>query len=109
RNDLALVALPATVQLAPIRPADAVDVAAEGIYVPGTPHLVTGWGSTAPGDKGGVDQLRGAVVPAIGDADCASSYAAMHPASMVCAGYPWGGIDSCQGDSGGPLWRSSGN
>uniref|UniRef100_A0A7N4PPP0 Peptidase S1 domain-containing protein n=1 Tax=Sarcophilus harrisii TaxID=9305 RepID=A0A7N4PPP0_SARHA len=28
---------------------------------------------------------------------------ALHPGTMLCAGFPAGGADSCQGDSGGPL------
>ncbi|XP_026722801.1 acrosin-like isoform X1 [Athene cunicularia] len=66
---------------------------------------VSGWGSTMARAGGPTDVLQEAKVPLINVHVCNSSrwYAgAVHPHNL-CAGYPWGGIDTCQGDSGGPL------
>jgi trypsin len=71
-----------------------------------SPEEITGWGATAesgPG-SGGSNTLQVATVPVIADPDCTEDYGVFFDsASMVCAGYPEGGIDTCQGDSGGPM------
>jgi trypsin len=88
---------------------EAIDIAGPDetvLWDPDTYEEVTGWGATAesgPG-SGGSDTLQMAVVPIIADTDCAADYGVyFNSESMVCAGYPDGGIDTCQGDSGGPM------
>ncbi|NKQ56815.1 serine protease [Amycolatopsis sp. K13G38] len=86
----------------PYQPAKLPDASDKSMYNEGTNATVVGWGRTA--DGGARSQyLRSAVVPVIGDASCSSSYSNYDAKSMVCAGYPDGGVDACQGDSGGPL------
>ncbi|XP_066292261.1 chymotrypsinogen A-like isoform X1 [Branchiostoma lanceolatum] len=78
----------------------------------GTVCTVTGWGSHREGGTT-ANRLLQANIPIVDSTDCSEKYArltqqgkgvhAIHPESMVCAGYPEGGVDSCQGDSGGPL------
>jgi secreted trypsin-like serine protease len=72
----------------------------------GSPEEITGWGATAesgPG-SGGSDTLQRATVPVVTDSSCAASYGVyFNSSTMVCAGYPEGGIDTCYGDSGGPM------
>ena len=72
------------------------------LYAEGTNATVLGWGRTADGGARATS-LRSAVVPVVSDSSCASSYSNYNATSMVCAGYPNGGVDACQGDSGGPL------
>lgn len=72
--------------------------------VEGTICIVTGWGNTAYyGHQSEV--LREAQVPILSNTACNQpEYYNQHiTQSMVCAGYPHGGVDACQGDSGGPL------
>ena len=51
------------------------------------------------------DRLRNAMIPTRSPQACKDVYAvqAYDGASMICAGYDTGIVDSCQGDSGGPL------
>ncbi|ARQ67841.1 S1 family peptidase [Streptomyces marincola] len=76
------------------------------LYTPGVMAEVLGWGRT--GETGNVpDQLLMAEVPVVSDADCEEAYSShttrVDGETMVCAGYPEGGVDACQRDSGGPL------
>lgn len=71
-------------------------------YQPGTMASVFGWGYTTEGGEPS-PVLQQARVPIVSDADCAAAYEVYDPYSMVCAGYPQGGVDACRGDSGGPL------
>src|SRR5688500_5512141 len=64
------------------------------VWAPGTIADITGWGSTG-GSNNGVDSLRKASVPIVSDATCGSSAvygSGFDPATMVCAGYPEGGV-----------------
>ena len=93
----------------PYNAATPIDIAGsdEGaLWDSGSPEEITGWGATAasgPG-SGGSDTLRVATVPIVADSSCAADYGAyFNSSTMVCAGYPQGGIDTCFGDSGGPM------
>jgi len=74
-----------------------------GLWTPGTLATIAGFGATSEGGSGS-PTLRKARVPITTDAYCGSAYSNFDPSTMVCAGYPEGGVDSCQGDSGGPLF-----
>jgi len=74
----------------------------ESYYAEGTQATVMGWGRTSDGGARS-DVLRSADVPIVSDSSCKASYPNYDSRSMVCAGYPQGGVDACQGDSGGPL------
>ncbi|ARQ71941.1 S1 family peptidase [Streptomyces marincola] len=77
-----------------------------GLYSPGTMAQVFGWGFLS--ENGRVpSQLMTAEVPVVSDADCEAAYSTyriqVDGTTMMCAGYPEGGVDACQNDSGGPL------
>src|SRR3954447_1356947 len=80
------------------------------LWEPGDLATIAGFGVTSEGGDA-PDTMQVAQVPVTTDAYCAGAYSdetpvlgdAFDPATMVCAGYPQGGVDSCQGDSGGPL------
>ena len=70
---------------------------------PGTLETIVGWGAT---EEGGdlPDNLQEAHVPITTDSYCAGAYSDFDAQTMVCAGFPQGGVDTCQGDSGGPMF-----
>lgn len=79
------------------------------LWEPGKLLAISGWGTTSEGGNVS-DQLRKAQVPRVADSTCGQSdhYGSQFdPATMVCAGFDGGGVDTCQGDSGGPLAAST--
>ena len=84
-------------------PTKVVGAGGAGLWAPGTPEDIVGFGAT---EEGGdlPDTLQKAKVPITTDAYCANAYSDFEATSMVCAGYPQGGTDTCQGDSGGPMF-----
>ena len=74
------------------------------IWNPGTLESIVGWGVTEEGGDT-PDRLQEAQVPITTDAYCSGAYGSdFDPVTMVCAGFPEGGVDTCQGDSGGPMF-----
>jgi trypsin len=72
------------------------------VYQPGVASTILGWGRV--NENGPTSRyLLAATVPVVADADCSLAYQHFSATSMVCAGYPQGGVDACQGDSGGPM------
>lgn len=98
-EDVAVLSLDRQV---PFQPVSLPDKSDTSVYNPGTNATVVGWGRTSDGGARATS-LRSAVVPIVSDSSCRSSYSNYDAKSMVCAGYPDGGVDACQGDSGGPL------
>jgi trypsin len=73
------------------------------LWSPDVMETIVGWGTT---EEGGdiPDTLQEAEVPITTDAYCADAYDDFEATTMVCAGFPQGGVDTCQGDSGGPMF-----
>ncbi|XP_038601144.1 serine protease 56 [Tachyglossus aculeatus] len=69
----------------------------------GTICAIAGWGAIYE-EGPAAETLREARVPLLGLETCRAALGpALLTATMFCAGYLAGGVDSCQGDSGGPL------
>jgi hypothetical protein len=113
-NDIALVRLSRPVDL-PTLPL--VQPNQTNLTAPGTLATILGWGATlprtpddepAPGSK--PRALRQAEVPIVSNKVCnePQSYDGTILDTMLCAGFPEGGVDACQADSGGPLLVPSG-
>jgi trypsin len=103
--DVTLLQLPRPSTKAPTRVAGAGEGA---IWSPATLDTIVGWGTTSEGGDT-PDALQEAQVPITTDAYCGGAYSDFDARTMVCAGYPQGGVDTCQGDSGGPMFgRTSG-
>jgi secreted trypsin-like serine protease len=101
--DISLIQLSQSSTMAPSK------VAGDGersIWTPGTLETIVGWGATAEGGDL-PDNLQEAQVPVTTDQVCGGAYSDFDPATMVCAGFPEGGVDTCQGDSGGPMFGRS--
>jgi trypsin len=89
-------------------PAKVAGTSEAGLWSPGTLETIVGWGATEEGGDT-PDTLQEGQVPITTDAYCDGAYSDFDPATMVCAGFPQGGVDTCQGDSGGPMFgRTSG-
>ena len=84
-------------------PTRVVGAAGGSLWSPGTLEEIVGFGTTSEGGDT-PDTLQKAKVPVTTDAYCAGAYSDFDARSMVCAGYPQGGVDTCQGDSGGPMF-----
>src|SRR6478752_5255666 len=73
------------------------------LWSAGTSETIVGWGTTSEGgDTPSV--LQEANVPITTDAYCSGAYSDFDAKTMICAGFPQGGVDTCQGDSGGPMF-----
>ncbi len=98
--DISLLQLSQSSTMAPTQVAGAGE---RSIWTPDTLATIVGWGAT---EEGGdlPDNLQEAQVPITTDAYCAGAYSDFDPQTMVCAGFPQGGVDTCQGDSGGPMF-----
>jgi secreted trypsin-like serine protease len=66
-------------------------------------ETIVGFGATSEGGDV-ADTLQEAQVPVTTDGYCANAYSDFDASTMLCAGFPEGGVDTCQGDSGGPMF-----
>jgi secreted trypsin-like serine protease len=98
--DISLLQLSSSSTMAPTQVAGAGE---RGIWTAGTLETIVGWGVTSEGGSL-PDRLQEAQVPITTDAYCGGAYSDFDPQTMVCAGFPEGGVDTCQGDSGGPMF-----
>ena len=98
--DISLLKLTQSSTMAPTQVAGAGE---RSIWTAGTLETIVGWGAT---EEGGdlPDNLQEARVPITTDQYCANAYSDFDAKTMVCAGFPQGGVDTCQGDSGGPMF-----
>ncbi len=101
--DITLLKLTRASSHAPTQVAGAGETAS---WAPGTMETIVGWGATSEGGDT-PDTLQEARVPITTDAYCAGAYDNFDPKTMVCAGFPEGGVDTCQGDSGGPMFGTT--
>jgi secreted trypsin-like serine protease len=97
--DVAVLTLATSLNSATLPLATPADTA---LYQAGNSALILGWGTTSSGGSASRYLLK-ANVPLTSDSTCKTAYSQYSNTSMVCAGFPQGGVDTCQGDSGGPL------
>ena len=101
-NDIALVRVD-------VRKAEPIRLPRADEIVPDHEMLtIAGWGITETGQMAEV--LQEAWVPHVPANICNArdSYDGAIGSNMMCAGFPWGGVDACAGDSGGPLvWHGA--
>jgi secreted trypsin-like serine protease len=102
--DITLLKLSTNSTKTPTKVAGAAETAS---WAPATLETIAGWGTTTEGGST-PNRLQEAQVPITTDAYCAGAYSDFDASTMVCAGFPQGGVDTCQGDSGGPMFGSVG-
>ena len=87
-----------------------VQAGQNGLWDPGTPATVIGWGNRSANGSDFPFLLHEVEVPILSNAECATQYGNQYVATkMLCAGdLVNGGEDSCQGDSGGPFFVPDG-
>jgi secreted trypsin-like serine protease len=102
-SDISILKLTKPATKTPVKVAGAAD---RNIWSAGTLETIVGWGTTSEGGDL-PDTLQEGQVPVTTDAYCAGAYSDFDPTTMVCAGFPQGGVDTCQGDSGGPMFGTS--
>lgn len=90
-------------EAAPVEPVKVAGPGQTSIWAPGVLQTIAGFGVTEEGGDS-PDVMQVAAVPRISDAMCAEQVDIFDAATMVCAGFPEGGVDTCQGDSGGPMF-----
>jgi trypsin len=78
-----------------------------GLWAPGSPVDISGWGLRGESAADTEDSLRATTVNIVDDPSCSAAYGSdFDPGTMVCAAAA--GRDTCSGDSGGPLQASIG-
>jgi trypsin len=102
--DISLLQLSRNSTQAPTKVAGAGE---RSLWDPGDLETIVGWGATSEGGDS-PDTLQEGEVPITTDAYCAGAYSDFDAQTMVCAGFPQGGVDTCQGDSGGPMFGRTG-
>ena len=103
-HDISLLHLATPATLATTKVAGASE---RNAWDPSDLETIVGWGETS--DGGNLPStLQEAQVPITTDAYCGSAYGSDFEAdTMVCAGFPQGGVDTCHGDSGGPMFGTT--
>ncbi|MCW3013614.1 MAG: serine protease [Solirubrobacterales bacterium] len=99
-SDISLLLLNKAATPTPVRIAGRGE---EDLWKPTVTETIVGYGTTSEGGDT-PKHLQEGNVPVVTDASCATSYSTFDARTMLCAGFPEGGVDSCQGDSGGPLF-----
>jgi secreted trypsin-like serine protease len=99
--DISLIKLSRASTKTPVKVAGSAETST---WSAGTLETIVGWGRTRENGQT-PDILQEAQVPVTTHAYCDNAYdGGIDEATMLCAGYPEGGVDTCQGDSGGPMF-----
>ena len=105
--DISLIQLAAPATGIPV--SHVANASQRALWNPGVSESIVGWGVTDAAGNNSPSTLQEAQVPITTDAYCSGAYGnSFEVETMVCAGFPQGGVDTCQGDSGGPLFGHDG-
>ncbi|HEV2812934.1 MAG TPA: serine protease [Solirubrobacteraceae bacterium] len=99
--DISLIKLSRASTKTPVKVSGSAETA---LWSAGTLETIVGWGRTKEGGST-PSILQEAQVPVTTHQYCNDAYDGdIDEQTMLCAGYPQGGVDTCQGDSGGPMF-----